>query len=114
VNQKILSRSEDKVAMSNDDYFWTEEIAASIRRVGITKAAQSEFGQIKFVDVPAVGQTVTKDETLVAIEAEKMVQDLDSPIKGELVNVNTALADSPELLNADNEKDAWIADVRVD
>ncbi|MCS8616628.1 glycine cleavage system protein H [Latilactobacillus curvatus] len=102
------------MTMNNNDYFWTEEIAASIRRIGITKAAQDEFGLIKFVDVPIVGQKLTANETLVAIEAEKMVQDLDSPLAGELVNVNTPLADNPELLNADNEKDAWIADIRVD
>jgi len=55
------------MTMNNNDYFWTEEIAASIRRIGITKAAQNEFGLIKFVDVPIVGQKLTANETLVAI-----------------------------------------------
>ncbi|BAX66759.1 hypothetical protein LSA01_15860 [Latilactobacillus sakei] len=101
------------MTMSNNDYFWTEEIAASIRRIGLTKGAQNEFGLIKFVDVPVEGQKMALDMPLVAIEAEKMVQELDSPLAGELVNVNTDLADNPELLNADNEKDAWIADIRI-
>ena len=76
--------------------------------VGITDYAQSELGEIVFVDVPTVGETVGQGEVFGSIEAVKTVSDLNMPATGEVLEVNEELEAAPELVNNDPYGKGWI------
>ncbi|KRK99439.1 hypothetical protein FD04_GL002256 [Secundilactobacillus odoratitofui DSM 19909 = JCM 15043] len=92
-------------------YFWTK-VMADKTRVGLTKAGQDELGSIKFAHLPSVGDQVTAGKTLMSVEAEKAVSDIDSPVSGEIVAVNPQLDQDFESLNSEKEADAWLVDVK--
>lgn len=81
--------------------------------VGITDFAQSELGDIVYVDVTSEGDTVDKDEMFGSIEAVKTVSDLMMPVTGEVVEFNEKLEDSPELVNTDPYGDGWIIKISI-
>jgi glycine cleavage system H protein len=81
--------------------------------VGITHHAQNELGDIVYVDLPSVGTTVTQGETFGSVESVKAVSDLYSPVTGEVIAVNDALAKAPEMLNADPHGEAWLVKVKL-
>lgn len=81
--------------------------------VGITDYAQSELGEIVFVDVPTVGETVGQGEVFGSIEAVKTVSDLNMPVTGEVLEINGALDVQPELVNNDPYGDGWIIKISV-
>jgi glycine cleavage system H protein len=76
--------------------------------VGVTDYAQSQLGDIVFVELPEVGRTVEKGEPFGVIESVKAVSDLYAPISGEIVEVNTDLAERPEQVNEDCYGDGWM------
>jgi glycine cleavage system H protein len=76
--------------------------------VGITDYAQSELGDIVFVELPEVGRTVEKGDVFGVIESVKAVSDLMAPISGEVVEVNADLAERPEQVNEDCYGDGWM------
>lgn len=75
--------------------------------VGITDYAQDALGDIVYVDLPAVGRTVDAGEAFAEVESTKSVSDIYAPVSGEIVAVNEALADTPELVNQDPYGDGW-------
>jgi glycine cleavage system H protein len=77
-------------------------------RVGITAFAQDALGDVVFVNLPEVGATATADATCGEVESTKSVSDIYAPVSGEIVEVNGALDDHPELVNADPYGDGWI------
>lgn len=79
--------------------------------IGITDFAQSALGDIVFIELPEVGKTLEKDGTFGVVESIKSVSDLYSPIDGEVIEVNEALVDSPEAINA-GPYDSWIVKIR--
>ncbi|MBQ6723731.1 MAG: glycine cleavage system protein GcvH [Paludibacteraceae bacterium] len=81
--------------------------------VGITDYAQSELGEIVFVDVPSLGETVGQGEVFGSIEAVKTVSDLNMPVTGEVLEVNGALDAQPELVNNDPYGEGWIIRISV-
>lgn len=81
--------------------------------VGITDYAQSELGEIVFVDVNTVGETVGKDETFGSVEAVKTVSDLNMPVTGEILEFNEALNDQPELVNNDPYGEGWMIKIAM-
>lgn len=80
--------------------------------VGITDYAQEQLGNVVYVDAPSEGDEVTKGEEFGAVESVKAASDLMSPVSGEVVEVNEALADQPELINQDAFQN-WIIKVRL-
>ena len=80
--------------------------------VGITDYAQHELGNVVYVDMPDEGDEVTAGEDFGAVESVKAASDLISPVSGEVVEVNAALADSPELVNSDPYAN-WIIKVKL-
>ncbi|MEX2196903.1 MAG: glycine cleavage system protein GcvH [Thermoleophilaceae bacterium] len=80
---------------------------------GITWFAQDALGEVVFFDPPEVGATVAKDGTYAEVESVKAVSDVFSPLSGEIVAVNEALADSPEKINDDPYGDGWLVKVRL-
>jgi glycine cleavage system H protein len=80
--------------------------------VGITEHATTQLGDIVFVELPEVGATVTKDDEIVVIESVKAASDILAPLDGEIVEVNTALADNPALANEDAIGDGWFFKIK--
>lgn len=81
--------------------------------VGITDYAQEQLGDIVFVDVPTVGETLSKDETFGTIEVVKTISDLFIPVSAEVLELNEALENSPELVNTDPYGEGWIIKIRL-
>lgn len=81
--------------------------------IGITDFAQSQLGDIVFVDVPSEGETIGKDEVFGSIEAVKTVSDAFMPVSGEIIAFNEALNDAPELINKDPYGEGWIIKIKM-
>lgn len=81
--------------------------------VGITDYAQSELGEIVFVDVPTIGEEVAQGEVFGSIEAVKTVSDLNIPVTGEVLAINEELDAQPELVNNDPYGEGWIIKITV-
>ncbi len=80
---------------------------------GITWYAQDALGEVVFYDPPEVGSSVTKDQAYAEVESVKAVTDVFAPLSGEIVAVNEALSDSPELVNADPYGEGWLVRVKL-
>ena len=94
------------------EHEWVK-LEGDIATVGITDFAQSELGDIVYVEIETVGQTLAKDEIFGSVEAVKTVSDLFLPIAGEVLEVNTALNDQPELVNSDPFGAGWMIKMKV-
>ena len=81
--------------------------------LGITDYAQHELGDIVYVELPEVGDELTKGEALGSIEAVKAVEDIISPVSGEVLEVNNALEDTPETINKSAFEEGWIVKVKL-
>ncbi len=81
--------------------------------IGITSFAADELGDIVFVELPEIGASLSQFGTFGVVESVKAVSDLYAPISGEVVEVNEALREAPELLNSDPFGEGWIARVRL-
>jgi len=81
--------------------------------VGITDFAQSELGDIVFVEIDTVGDSIDADEVFGTIEAVKTVSDLFMPASGEVLELNEKLEDEPELVNTDPYGDGWLVKVKL-
>jgi glycine cleavage system H protein len=81
--------------------------------VGITDHAQSELGDIVYVDLPKVGAQIEQGKSLGSVESVKAVSDIYSPVSGEVAAINTLLADHPEKLNTDPHGDAWLVKIKL-
>jgi glycine cleavage system H protein len=82
--------------------------------IGITEFAQSELGDIVFVDIDTVGNDINKDELFGSVEAVKTVSDLFMPVKANVLSVNDQLDASPELVNTDPYGEGWMIRVKLD
>jgi glycine cleavage system H protein len=92
------------------DHEWAR-VADGKVQVGITDYAQDALGDVVYVDVPAVGTHVEVGGVLGEVESTKSVSEIYAPVAGEVVAVNTALADTPELLNTDPYGAGWISEI---
>jgi glycine cleavage system H protein len=90
-----------------DEHEWIR-MEGNTAYIGITDYAQQQLGDVVFVDVPTVGETLSKGETFGTIEVVKTVSDLFLPIGGEVLEVNETLEDDPSLVNADPYGKGWI------
>ena len=81
--------------------------------VGITDYAQSELGEIVFVDINTEGETLGQDEVFGSVEAVKTVSDLNMPVEGEVLEINEAINDQPELVNNDPYGQGWMIKISV-
>lgn len=94
------------------EHEWVK-IDGDIAIVGITDFAQSELGDIVYVEIETEGETLAEGEIFGSVEAVKTVSDLFLPVAGEIVEVNTALADDPELVNTDPYGEGWMIKMKV-
>ena len=81
--------------------------------VGITDYAQSELGEIVFVDINTEGETLAQNEVFGSVEAVKTVSDLNMPVEGEVLEINEAINDQPELVNNDPYGEGWMIKISV-
>ncbi|NLN17092.1 MAG: glycine cleavage system protein GcvH [Firmicutes bacterium] len=96
-----------------EEHEWVR-VEGNIARVGITDFAQKELGDVVFVELPAVGDSIKATDSLGVVESVKAVSDIYSPISGQIVKVNEKLEDSPELINQDPYGEGWIAEIEVE
>lgn len=88
-------------------------VEGDVATVGITDFAQSELGDIVFVEIETKGQTLAKEATFGTVEAVKTVSDLFMPIGGEILEVNSDLESQPELVNQDPYNGGWMVKIKV-
>ena len=81
--------------------------------LGITWYAQDQLGEVVYFDPPEVGTSITKDEPYAEVESVKAVSDVIAPVSGEIVEVNTSLADKPETINDDPYGEGWLVKVKL-
>ena len=94
------------------DHEWVE-INSEIATVGITNHAQESLGDIVFVDLPKIGQSVKSGSEVSVIESVKAASDIYSPLDGEILEVNKELSENAALINQDSENQGWIFKIKV-
>jgi glycine cleavage system H protein len=94
------------------DHEWLT-IEGDVATVGITDYAQSQLGDVVFVELPKAGRTLKKAEAAAVVESVKAASDVYAPISGEVVESNAALADDPALVNSDPAGAAWFFKIKI-
>jgi glycine cleavage system H protein len=99
------------------DYLYSREhewvrVEDDICVLGITEFAQQELGEVVFVELPEIGQMSDTNDELGTIESVKAVAEVFTPVAGEVVEINEAVVDDPELLNEDPHGDGWLIKIR--
>ncbi|HYC92154.1 MAG TPA: glycine cleavage system protein GcvH [Thermoanaerobaculia bacterium] len=105
-----MATPEDNRYAKSHEYVHLEGDVATI---GITDYAQKELGDVVFVELPQVGSQLDAADELGSIESVKAVSELFSPVSGEVIEINEALADNPALVNTDPWGDGWMIRIRV-
>lgn len=98
-----------KYALSHE---WAQIEDDNIVRVGITDFAQEELGDLVFVELPEIGQQVSANESCMTIESVKTASDIHSPVSGEIIAINQAVADDPEKIT-DSPYESWLFCVKA-
>ena len=106
-----MSTPEDNRYAKSHEYVHPE--VGDVAVVGITDYAQKELGDVVFVELPAVGAELEQGDELGSIESVKAVSELFAPVSGEIIEVNEALRDKPELVNTDPYGDGWMVKIRL-
>jgi len=94
------------------DHEWVK-IDGDIAIVGITDFAQGELGDIVYVDIETVDETIAQNEVFGSVEAVKTVSDLFMPVSGEVIEFNGSLEDTPEKVNSDAYGEGWMIKIRM-
>jgi len=95
------------------EHEWVRVGSDAVIRVGITAYAQDALGDVVYVSLPSVGDSVSAGDTCGEVESTKSVSDLYAPLSGEVVAVNAALESAPELVNSDPYGQGWMYDVKI-
>lgn len=98
----------------SEEHEWALKVEGNLVRIGITDYAQSQLGDIVFVEFPGVGTVVAAGDSIGTIESVKTVSELYSPVSGTVTKVNEALVEQPELLNGEPYEGGWIIEVAAD
>jgi glycine cleavage system H protein len=94
------------------DHEWLR-VEGNIGYIGVTDFAQGELGDIVFIEIETVGEILKKEEVFGTIEAVKTVSDMFMPVSGEIIEVNPALEESPDVINKDPYDKGWIVKIRI-
>ena len=94
------------------DHEWIK-VEGEYAFVGITDFAQSELGDVVFVEVETEGETIDREEAFGTIEAVKTVSDMFMPVSGEIIEFNEKLEDAPDLINQDPYGDGWVIKIKM-
>lgn len=88
-------------------------IDGDVGTIGISNFAQEQLGDVVFVDLPDIGKTVVPGDEAAIIESVKAASELYAPVSGEIIEVNSALNDAPELVNSDPTGEGWFIKIRL-
>ena len=105
-----MSTPEDNRYAKSHEYVHVE---GGVATIGISEYAQKELGDVVFVELPQVGSELEAADELGSIESVKAVSELFSPVSGEVVEINEALAENPALVNTDPYGDGWMVRIRL-
>ena len=94
------------------DHEWIK-VEADIATVGITDFAQGELGDIVFVEIETMGQSLQQEDIFGTVEAVKTVSDLFMPVSGEIIELNSVLESNPEAINTDAYGDGWVVKIKL-
>ena len=97
----------------SSEHEWVSPVVDGIVTLGITDHAQSELGDVVYVDLPAVGDSFSKGDSIAAVESVKAASEVYTPVSGEVVEVNETLDAEPATVNADANGAGWICKVRI-
>ena len=95
------------------EHTWLKLLDNQQALIGITEFAQSELGEIVFVELPEVGKQFKKDEVFGSVEAVKTTSDLFMPVSGEVIEINTTLKDNAPLINSASFTDGWMIKIKL-
>lgn len=112
INKKLTEMNFPAELRYTKEHEWVR-LEGDIATVGITDFAQSELGDIVYVEIETAGQTLAQDEIFGSVEAVKTVSDLFLPIAGEILEINEALVNAPELVNSDPFGEGWMIKMKV-
>ena len=107
---------EDTRTMSETRYTKDHEyihVDGDAGTIGISNHAQEQLGEVVFVELPEVGKQVTQGDELAVVESVKAASEVYAPVSGEVIEVNSALTDAPEQVNADAEGTAWFVKLKI-
>ncbi|KAB2869335.1 MAG: glycine cleavage system protein GcvH [Bacteroidales bacterium] len=94
------------------DHEWIK-VEGDVATIGVTDFAQSQLGDIVFIEIETVGETLAKEEVFGTIEAVKTVSDMFMPVAGEVLEVNPKITEQPDVVNKDPYGDGWMIKVKV-
>lgn len=106
-----MSRIPEKLQYSKE-HEWVK-VEGDLVVVGITDHAQEKLGEIVYLELPAKGERIDKEEAFGVVESTKAVSDIYAPVTGEIVEVNTGLVTTPERINKDPYEDGWLVKVKI-
>jgi glycine cleavage system H protein len=114
---EVASPPVEEESMDSSKYLYTKEhewifVDDDICRLGISEFAQQELGEVVYVELPEVGQVFNANDEIGTIESVKAVAEVYSPVAGEVVEINEAVVDDPELLNDDPQGEGWLVKIR--
>jgi glycine cleavage system H protein len=95
------------------EHEWVSETGTNIFRMGITDYAQGALGDIVYVQLPKIGESVTADKVCGEVESTKSVSEIFAPVTGKIVAINEALASAPETINSEPYGAGWLAEIEV-
>lgn len=96
-----------------DDHEWVREQGEGVARIGITAFAQDALGDVVYVSLPAVGDSLSTGDSCGEVESTKSVSDLYAPLSGEVTAVNEQLDGTPELVNSDPYGEGWMYEIKL-
>ncbi|MFZ3156544.1 MAG: glycine cleavage system protein GcvH [Smithella sp.] len=108
-----MSKPNPQDRLYSRDHEWAKDNGEGTVVVGITDYAQEMLTDIVFVELPPIGKKVAKGEPIAVVESVKSVSDVYSPVSGEVIDVNTRLEETPELVNQDAFGEGWIVKMRL-
>jgi len=97
-----------------DSHEWVSQEEEGVVKVGISDHAQEQLGDLVFVELPEEGESFSRGDACAVVESVKAASDVYCPVSGEIVVVNEALSDSPEIVNNDPYGDGWLFSVKLD
>ena len=95
------------------EHEWVSEISPNVFRMGITDYAQGALGDIVYVQLPKVGESVTADKVCGEVESTKSVSEIFAPVTGKIVAINDSLGQAPETINSEPYGLGWLAEIEV-
>ncbi|WP_027696651.1 glycine cleavage system protein GcvH [Vibrio litoralis] len=104
----------DMTLKFTESHEWVRDNGDGTVTIGISEHAQEMLGDVVFVDLPEVGDTVDAGESFSLVESVKAASDIYAPVTGEIVEINEELEDSPELINSESYEGGWIVKVKLD